>query len=450
MMGRAGCCLERTKKIICRVYEGDSGGIAGRAELSIVREPAGRAAKAGLIVPERGRGGDPAGPASPVELSFARESAERAKLAAQSGAVAEPAVAEPAVAESASSAVSAGAAPSASSAVSAGAESASLAISAGFAAEGKCAPASASAAPSGAGLSFARVGMEDKPRFDALFRAVRPQISDLTFSNIMMWRDRIDSRVAWAGGFACIVATPREYPPYAYAPVGDMGDAAGFERAVRLIVAYFRDRGWAPRFRCVPAGVVPEMTRLFGSCRCEGDRDFYDYVYLASDLIGLRGKKFDGKRNHINKFRKTYEHEYEKLSPAHIDECLRIMYDRCVANGCGCLQGDSHACDRMASAGLLRHFGDLGCVGAIVKADGRYEAFTVGEALNADTAVIYIEKANASVQGIYSFINQQFCEREWSGMTYVNREEDEGVEGLRKAKLSYHPAKLIEKYTITL
>jgi hypothetical protein len=227
-----------------------------------------------------------------------------------------------------------------------------------------------------------------------------------------------------------------------------MRDPAGFARACAKTRDYFGANGWELRFRCVPKDIVPMVMQLFESCECEEDRDFFDYLYLADDLINLRGKKFDGKRNHINKFKKLYEYEYEKLTAAHIDDCLRIMYDRCVDNDCDCLRGLEYACDRKPSAELLENFESLDCKGALIKVGGHYEAFTVGEALNRDTAVIYIEKANATVAGIYAFINQQFCEREWAGMTYINREEDEGIPGLRKAKLSYHPIRLIEKYTV--
>ena len=297
---------------------------------------------------------------------------------------------------------------------------------------------------------FIPISLNDKQTFDGLFKSVNPQISDLTFTNLFMWRHMINFRAAWFGGFACILAIPRRYPPYAYAPVGDAhGDPAGFARAVEKTYGFFAENGWTARFRCVPADTAAPLTRLFASFECEEDRDFFDYVYLADDLINLRGKKFDGKRNHINKFTKTYEYKYEKLTPERIDDCMRIMYDRCAENNCGCLGGDEYACDRKPSSELLEHFGELGCKGAIVKVGGRYEAFTVGEALNSDTAVIYIEKANTAVSGLYAYINQQFCEREWAGMAYINREEDEGVPGLRKAKLSYHPARLVEKYTIT-
>jgi len=125
------------------------------------------------------------------------------------------------------------------------------------------------------------------------------------------------------------------------------------------------------------------------------------------------------------------------------------MYELCVEKDCGCIRGNYFSCDRKPDMEALENYDALGCIGGIVKVNGRYEGFTIGDALNGDTAVIYIEKANRGIHGLYPFINREFCEREWARMTYINREEDEGVEGLRKAKMSYHPVSMIEKFTIT-
>jgi hypothetical protein len=234
-----------------------------------------------------------------------------------------------------------------------------------------------------------------------------------------------------------------------------MSDVTGFKNAVGAVYNYFLSRGWTPRFRCVTEEIAPLITGSVKITKYILDRDYSDYVYLADSLINLKGKKYDGKRNHINRFKKLYEYEhgcgyeYEKMTSAHVDECYRIMYERCVEKDCGCLKGMFYSCDRKPSMELLENYNALGCVGGIVKVNGKYEGFTVGEALNKNTAVVYTEKANADIHGLYAFINQQFCECEWQGMTYINREEDEGVEGLRKAKLSYHPAFLVEKYTLT-
>ena len=177
------------------------------------------------------------------------------------------------------------------------------------------------------------------------------------------------------------------------------------------------------------------------------DRDHTsDYLYNSSDLIGLRGKKYDGKRNHINKFNRMHTYEYVPLECSLLDECIRIMEEWCAEKNCNCQDGDY--CERLANMELLKNFKVLGCKGALIKADGKFEAFTVGEMLTGDTAVIHIEKAKSSIDGLYTLINQQFASREWSGTTYINREQDLGKEGMRKAKLSYHPVRLIDKYTV--
>jgi uncharacterized protein len=82
--------------------------------------------------------------------------------------------------------------------------------------------------------------------------------------------------------------------------------------------------------------------------------------------------------------------------------------------------------------------------------DEKIEAFTFGEMINEDTAVIHVEKGNPDIKGIYPVINQEFCQNTWQGVKYINREEDMGIEGLKKAKESYYPVMLIEKFDVRL
>jgi len=131
-----------------------------------------------------------------------------------------------------------------------------------------------------------------------------------------------------------------------------------------------------------------------------------------------------------------------------IDECSRIMTEWCRAKNCNCQDGDY--CERYANMELLRNFRVLGCKGALIKVDGSFKAFTAGEMLNSDTAVIHIEKADTKIEGLYTLINQQFCEKEWKDAVYINREQDLGLEGMRKAKLSYNPVRMVDKYTVYL
>ena len=106
--------------------------------------------------------------------------------------------------------------------------------------------------------------------------------------------------------------------------------------------------------------------------------------------------------------------------------------------------------ERTAILEVLNNFEDFGLKGGAILLDGRVIAFTFGEQLNTDTAVIHVEKADPELRGAYPAINQGFVAHAWSHLTYINREEDMGIEGLRKAKESYKPEKLIEKFNATL
>ena len=102
----------------------------------------------------------------------------------------------------------------------------------------------------------------------------------------------------------------------------------------------------------------------------------------------------------------------------------------------------------IANNELLKYYKELGCRGILVRVDGKAEGFTVGEYLNENMAVVHIEKASGSIHGLYTFLNQKFCELHWNEVEFVNREQDLGIEGLRRAKLSYHPAKMINKFIV--
>ena len=109
------------------------------------------------------------------------------------------------------------------------------------------------------------------------------------------------------------------------------------------------------------------------------------------------------------------------------------------------LQGEWEA----VKAGL-RNFYDLNLQGAVILINGNVEAFTLGELLNEETAVVHIEKANPMIPGLYAVINQEFCRHSWFQVPFINREQDLGVSGLRTAKMSYHPHHLVEKFRIRL
>ena len=172
--------------------------------------------------------------------------------------------------------------------------------------------------------------------------------------------------------------------------------------------------------------------------------DYADYVYETEKLATLAGKKLHGKRNHINKFKTLYpDWTYESLSDDNVEDCFQMALEWRNQNGCE--DDPEKNAEMCVTLNSLRLYKELGLKGGVLKAGGRIVAFTVGEPLCDDTFVVHIEKAFPDVDGAYPMINQQFVQHECMDYKYVNREEDTGAEGLRKAKLSYKPAFLEEK-----
>jgi hypothetical protein len=171
-----------------------------------------------------------------------------------------------------------------------------------------------------------------------------------------------------------------------------------------------------------------------------------DTIFRSNDLIHLSGRKYHRKKNHLNNFLKNIQFEYRNLD-MELVECFLDMQDHwCRLKECAekpeLLQED------YAIYQALIHFEELGFTGGAIQIDSRVEAFSLGERLNPNTAVIHVEKANPDITGLYGAINQVFCSRAWSGIEYINREQDMGIEGLRKAKKSYYPHHMINKYTV--
>ena len=171
-------------------------------------------------------------------------------------------------------------------------------------------------------------------------------------------------------------------------------------------------------------------------------------MYLTEDLIQLKGRKYHRKRNHIKQFTDKYAYQYVPLTHEWIAECLRLETEWCDLRHCDVIPG--LASESVATKEALTHFETLGIKGGAILINGKVEAFTLGESLNRETVVIHIEKANPAYEGLYAVINQTFLGNEWSGYAYVNREQDLGEEGLRKAEESYFPHHMVNKYTITL
>ena len=179
---------------------------------------------------------------------------------------------------------------------------------------------------------------------------------------------------------------------------------------------------------------------------CIPDRDNSDYVYLTRDLIQLSGNKYHRKKNHLNQFTKKHVFEYRELTVELVECFLEMQEGWCQLREC--TEKPDLLAEDYAIREALTRFEELEYQGGAILMNSRVQAFSLGEPLNGDTAVIHVEKANPDIPGLYAAINQLFCSNAWSHLTYVNREQDMGLEGLRKAKESYYPHHMVNKYTL--
>ncbi len=274
--------------------------------------------------------------------------------------------------------------------------------------------------------------------------AFQPQTSELTFTNLFIWRDHY--RVSWsAAGEQLIFIGDNGHGPFALPPVGP-GPRGNLGRQILTWLKEEKgasdsvidraDKGLADEMAVLPGLAVKPVAAHF------------DYVYRTEDLIHLAGRRYHDKRNHLNSFHRSYRASYEALGAAHLADCFALAEDWCRLKRC---QEDLNLMGEWdAVREALKHFQALELTGGVIVINGRVEAFSLGELLNRDTAVIHIEKANPEIRGLYPAINQQFCEHAWSGTRFVNREQDLGEPGLKAAKESYNPDHLVEKFRISL
>ena len=174
-------------------------------------------------------------------------------------------------------------------------------------------------------------------------------------------------------------------------------------------------------------------------------RDHFDYIYLRENLATLHGSRLQAKRNHVHRFlAENPGFEYRPLKPALFDECRRVAalwHDEKEHDNP--IYGDTLEAEKRVMETVFSCWDELGMLGGSIFIDGRMVAFTYGAAVTGDTFDVCVEKADRHVEGAFSIINQQFCSHLPENFTFVNREEDMGLPGLRRAKLSYHPEILL-------
>lgn len=291
-------------------------------------------------------------------------------------------------------------------------------------------------------LDFKPLTLEDRDLLEPLIRAYDSRSCDYSFANNFIWSHAFNTEFALKHGFFCIRSGVE---PFFYTNPAGNGDYGAF---VESVIADAEERG----IPLVMRGLLKEDTERLSSLfpdmfEIVENRDVFDYLYSVEALTNLSGKKHSGKRNHIARFMDNSDWSYEQISKKNIAECSAMNDEWCRRNDCKGNKALQR--ERISVRRFIEFFIVLGLEGGLLRLDGEVIAFTIGSPLSSDTFDIHVEKAFSDIQGAYPMINHQFLLSNCQSYRYVNREEDLGVEGLRRAKLSYHPEILLEKYTAT-
>lgn len=289
-------------------------------------------------------------------------------------------------------------------------------------------------------INFKKPELEDRELLHDYFKKYPSRSCEKTFANTYLWARFygvtyaiVENTLVFKSG---IQSLSFSFP---------IGKSADVKAAIETLKAYAKEQGQAFTLYHVTETQFLQLEAWYpGKFEYIYNRDIADYVYESEKLATLSGKKLHAKRNHINKFKAAHENwSYETMSEKNLEECFQMALQWRRENGCE--DDEEKNAEMCVTLNSLRLFKELELTGGVLRIDGKVVAFTIGEPISDDTFVVHIEKAFADIQGAYPMINQQFVEHECMQYKYINREEDTGAEGLRKAKLSYRPAFLVEK-----
>lgn len=281
-----------------------------------------------------------------------------------------------------------------------------------------------------------RLNIKHKKPIEALLHEHPPVTCELAFASLFAWREpRNMSTIQIDNSFALVTQKEKGLTMFG-PPIGELTlvDAlhAVEEKTDMRVVACER----------IPESLMESVKT--SEVEFFEDRNNFDYVYRREDLAELKGRKYHNKRNLIAQCLAEHDCTYETISPSLIPEIKDMQERWCAQRNCGKKPGLCH--EYQAIMALLDNYNDLDVRGGAIRIDGKIQAYTLGSMLNEKTAAIHFEKAMTEYKGLYQLINQWFCQSELSNCEFINREQDVGVEGIRKAKESYFPDHMIKKF----
>lgn len=297
----------------------------------------------------------------------------------------------------------------------------------------------------------------DEAAYEALkkyYNGYNSDIHDLNLNNLIIWEKKHDLHTLEIGRYLWYVYNPTDPFNMKFSePVGDYSQTEALKQATDLWINYCKEHNYPVSLRHIGETYKTFLLENGYNIDAAPVNDAFDYCYVTDELANLTGNKFHKKKNHLNQFRKTYQDRYqiESISTSNSDKALVAAKNWCISNGCGdsldlCFEynGIHHILSNWET------FKNRGLEGVIIFVNEVPVAFTFGEFLTRDIFLVHIEKADQNISGIYTAINHAMANQVKERSLYLNREQDMGIEGIRKAKQSYHPHHLVPKYNVLI
>ena len=296
---------------------------------------------------------------------------------------------------------------------------------------------------------FASFGAADIQDYQSHLEKSATEISDACLSSRIAWNAGFRYQKAIIAGLYCLISDGGIFTtPHLVMPIGAV-DQVSLQQAIDEISPHFERQGWPMRVLYIDEHYLRLFRSMTGyQVRISNDTCFSDYVYETPSLIALSGKSLHAKRNHVNRFFRDYpDYSYHTLTAGDRDECLALVASWCFERKLDC--HNLQQSDYLAISKLFDYFEQAPVRGGLIRVEGSVVAFALGSVCRS-TGVIHFEKARADMTGLYAAINKLVVEREFADCLEINREEDMGIEGLKKAKQSYNPSRMIHKYEAVL
>lgn len=287
-------------------------------------------------------------------------------------------------------------------------------------------------------LNFEPIRVNQQEAYIRMLAFCPQPTSDYSFVNLWAWADEYGLIWAWENDMVWIQQTFPE--PVYWAPVGDWNQADWS----KIMSQHFSG---ATVFTRVPEKLAELWKTRAGNRQVISEplRGHWDYLYASVDLIALKGNRYHKKKNLLNQFLASYPYRYEPLGPAMTEKAMSLQTDWCTWRDCEA--SDMLSAENRVIEKVLKNWSSLkGLTGGALLVNDDIVAYTVAEMLDSGTMVIHFEKGNPDYKGVYQAINQMFLEHFGNPDILVNREQDLDDEGLRKAKLSYHPVDYLRKF----